>query len=70
MAMGRFDKFVPSRAGKSMKNKNGHEMVKETSPRPLDTTIAILHKQKRNNSHGANGFAIFNRKAIVEVVEI
>ena len=34
-----FDKFGPSRAGKSMKNKNGHEMVKETSPRPLGTTV-------------------------------
>ena len=42
MATGRFDKFGPSRAVKSMKSKNGHEMVKETSPRPLDT---ILHKK-------------------------
>ena len=38
----RFDKFGPSRAAKSMKNKNGHEMVKETSPRPLTTTV--LHE--------------------------
>ena len=37
-----FDKFGPSRAGKSMKNKNGHEMVKETSPPPLTTTV--LHE--------------------------
>ena len=42
MATSRFDKFGPSRAGKIMKNKNGHETVKETSPRPLDTTI--LHE--------------------------
>ena len=39
MGTSRFDKFGLSRAGKSLKNKNGHEMVKETSPRPLDTTI-------------------------------
>ena len=42
MATGRFDKFGPSRAAKSLKNKNGHEMVKETSPRPLATTV--LHE--------------------------
>ena len=43
MATSRFDKFGPSRAAKSMKNENDHEMVKETSPRPHDTTI--LHKK-------------------------
>ena len=42
MGTSRFDKFGPSRAGKSLKNKNGHEMVKETSPRPLATTV--LHE--------------------------
>ena len=39
MATSRFDKIGPSRAAKSTKNKNGHEMVKETSPRPLATTV-------------------------------
>ena len=42
MGTSRFDKFGPSRAAKSLKNKNGHEMVKETSPRPLATTV--LHE--------------------------
>ena len=32
MRTSRFDEFGPSQAGKSLKNKNGHEMVKETSP--------------------------------------
>jgi len=45
MATGRFDKFGPSQAGKSMKNKRGHEMVNETSPRPLDATI--LHEKNQ-----------------------
>ena len=42
MRTSRFDEIGPSRAGKSMKNENGHEMVEETSPGPLATTI--LHE--------------------------
>ena len=39
----RFDKFGPSRVGKGIKIQTGHEIVKETSPRPLD--ITILHEK-------------------------
>ena len=47
-----FDNFGPSRAGKSMKNQNGHETVKETSPRPFT--------KKRHDSHGTTGFANYS----------